>query len=224
MVANLSFSDSFQIKEESWRSGIICLTAFTTVLSFTILTENLLILLSLSRLMVVIYPLKTRFKDTLFTVKLLVILLLFSLFLSILIALIFISTNAEITISICLPFLDPTDSQVLVKIIVWFTVITQVVTSIGIIVMHCLLLTKLKQSQKNIQKSKIDNNLPLVVQLVMITVSNILCWFPTGCVYISAMFLKTYPIDLVIWTTVIGLPINSIINPFIFIVTNVRKI
>ena len=92
-IADLFFSELFKIKEESWRSGILCLTAFTTVLSFTVLTEILLILFSLSRLMVVIYPLKTRFKETSFIVKLLVFLIFFSLFFIVLIVLIFRSSN-----------------------------------------------------------------------------------------------------------------------------------
>ena len=173
--------------------------------------------------MVVMHPLNTKFKETLFIGKLLIILIFISLFFSVLIALIFKSTNDTITISICLPFLDPTDSQLIVKLIVWFTVVTQMASSVGILIMHSLLLFELKQSKNKIQKSKTDNNLPLVIQLIMITVSNILCWFPTGCIYISAMFSATYPTDLVIWATVFGLPINSLLNPFIFIATTVRK-
>ena len=222
-IADLSFGDSFKAKEESWRSGILCMTAFTTALIFTVLTEILLFLLSLSRLMVVIFPLNTRFRETLFIVKLLVILTLFSVFFSILIALNFKSTNNSISTSICLPFLDPTNSHLIVKFIVWFTVVTQMATSIGILIMHCLLLSELRQSKTKIQKSKTDNNLPLIIQLIMITISNILCWFPTGCIYVTAMFSATYRIDLVIWATVFGLPINSILNPFIFIVTTVKK-
>ena len=74
-----------------------------------------------------------------------------------------------------------------------------------------------------VTKSRQDSNLALIIQLILITTSNILCWFPASCVYISAMFLSTYPIDIVIWTTVIVLPINSIVNPSIFILTNVKK-
>ena len=223
-IAGLYFRDSFKIKEEWWRSGILCLTTFASILYFTLLTENLLIILSLSTLMVVLYPLKSRFKETSYIVKILVILILFSLFFTIIIVLIFKSTNTAVTISICLPFLDPTGSQITVKLIIWLCVITQIITSIVIMVMHCLLLNKLRQSQKNIRKSNTDNNIPLAIQLIMITVSNILCWLPTGCVYISAIFLANYPVDMIIWTTVIGVPINSVINPFIFITTTVRKI
>ena len=222
-IADLTFGDSFKVKEESWRSGIFCITAFTIVFCFTILTENLLILLSLTRLLVVIYPMNSRFKKSSFVAKLLVIVTGFSLLVSFIVGITVKSTNISMTINLCLPFLDPSNSQIIVKLIVWFTVVTQMATSVGIAIMHCLLFTKLRQSQYEIQKSKTDKNLPLAIQLIMITVLNILCWLPTGCVYISAMFLANYPIDLAIWTTVIGLPINSIINPFVFIVTTVRK-
>ena len=35
-IADLSFGDSFKVKEEKWRSGILCLTAFTTLPLFHI--------------------------------------------------------------------------------------------------------------------------------------------------------------------------------------------
>ena len=225
-IADLSFSGSFHVKEESWRSNFFCFTAFTVVLWFTVLTELLLIFLSLARLFVTLHPLNTRFKEKPFTVKSLTSLVVCSLISSICITFIFKITGKISTISICLPFIDSTASQFMIKLITWFIVISQLVTSIAIMIMHFLLLNELRRSQMNIQrsKSKEDSNVSLIIQLITFTMSNILCWFPAGCVYLSAFFLSTYPIDLVIWTTVIGLPINSILNPFIFIVTSLKNI
>ena len=42
-------------------------------------------------------------------------------------------------------------------------------------------------------------------------------------IYTAAMFLSTYPIDLIIWTTAVGLPLNSILNPSVFIIISIRK-
>ena len=127
--------------------------------------------------------------------------------------------------SLCLPLLEPSGSQLSIKLITWFTVVTQFVTSILIMTMHILLVVEIKKSQKSIQMSKPKNNKlkNVIIQLFTITVSNILCWCPVGCIFISAMFLPTYPINLVIWTTIIGLPINSIFNPTIFIASTVRN-
>ena len=222
-IADISYSGSFHVKEESWRSGLFCILAFTTALWFTVLSELTLMFMSLARLMVTISPLYTRFKETPFIVRSLSFLIFFSLIFSTCIALIFKITEGNLTISLCLPFVDPTGSKLLIKMITWFCVLSQFATSVGIMSMHFILVVEIRRSQKNIQKSKQNCEVPLLIQLVMITASNILCWYPTGCVYISAVFLSTYPIDLVIWTTVIGLPINSIINPCILISTTVRK-
>ena len=92
--------------------------------------------------------------------------------------------------------------------------------------MHIILVNEILQSQKSIRKSKSEDNTLLIIQLIVITLSNILCWFPVNAVYVSAMFLPTYPtypVDLVIWSTVLGLPINSLINPIVFIIISVRK-
>ena len=94
--------------------------------------------------MVVVYPLNSRFKETYFTAKLLFIFILLSLLLSVSVSIIFKYTYGAITMSICLPFIDPTDTQLIINLIVWFTAVTQMTTSIGILIMHCLLLIKLR--------------------------------------------------------------------------------
>ena len=224
-IADLIFSGKFHVKEASWRAGFSCFAAFTTVIWFTILAELELIFMSSSRLMVTISPLKTRFKEKVFVMKSLTFLFLFSFLFSISFTIIFKYIEITSTISLCLPFVDPSGSQLLIKLITWFTVVTQLASAIGIMIMHILLIVEIRHSQHNtmVTKSRQDSNLALIIQLILITTSNILCWFPASCVYISAMFLSTYPIDIVIWTTVIVLPINSIVNPSIFILTNVKK-
>ena len=225
-IASISFSGSFHVKEESWKSGFLCLTAFATILFFIVLSEFLLTFLSLARLLLVLHPLNTRFKEKEFIVKSLAFLVVCSLFFSVCITLIFKITGKKSTISICLPFIDPTGSQLMIKLITWFVVISQLATSIVIMIMHFYLLKELRKSQQNVQKSKSKEhfNVSLIIQLITITMSNILCWFPAGCVYLIDFFLSRYPMDLVIWTTVIGLPINSVLNPIIFIVTTIKKI
>ena len=113
----------------------------------------------------------------------------------------------------------------MVKVMTWSVAITQTATSTILIIMHIVLVKMLKKSQKNIRKSKSEeiSDVALIFQLIVITTSNIVSWFPANGVYIAAIFLNTYPIDLIIWTTVIGLPLNSIINPSVFIITSIRK-
>ena len=63
----------------------------------------------------------------------------------------------------------------------------------------------------------------LMVQLVILTSSNIICWIPANIVNLSSLYMETYSTDLLIWTTIIVTPVNSLINPLLFIITTIRK-
>ncbi len=49
----------------------------------------------------------------------------------------------------------------------------------------------------------------LITQLVLISSSNVLCWSPTNGVYIAAMSVPSYPIEMIIWTLDGSMPLNS---------------
>ena len=88
-----------------------------------------------------------------------------------------------------------------------------------------ILVKRLKESQKTLGKSKSshDSDTALIIQLTVITTSNILSWFPADGIYIAAMFLSTYPVDLILRAAVLGMPINSVMNPFVLIIMFVKK-
>ncbi len=73
--------------------------------------------------------------------------------------------------------------------------------------------------RKTQSKEKI---MSLPVQLFVITFTNLACWLPTSGVYIAALSLEQYPIDMVIWTSVCVMPINSLINPIIFVFPSIH--
>ena len=224
-IADLIFKDKFVVKEKSWRSGPLCFTAFGILIWFTILVQFVLIFLSLPRLMIVIHPVVTQFKRTGFVLKSLVSLVCLS-FLSALFVTLSFRFNYEIVpTSLCLPFIDPTNLIIMIKVITWIFVITQTVTSIVMTAIYVLLIKRVKESQKKLieSKSSQDSDTVLIIQLVVITTSNTLSWFPANGIYLAAMFLSTYPIDLILWAAVIGMPLNSMINPSVFTLVFIRK-
>ena len=56
----------------------------------------------------------------------------------------------SLTISLFLPFIDPTNSITIIKIVTWFIVTTQTAISILIMVMHVHLVTTFKKSSKKV--------------------------------------------------------------------------
>ena len=105
-ITDFSLKDIFSVKEHLWRSNLFCFFAFTVILLFTILTQILLLFLSLSRLMIVIYPVDTKFKQLKFVSRTLVFAFLISLFIAVLISSLYRFKDKYIPISLCLPFID----------------------------------------------------------------------------------------------------------------------
>ena len=219
-ISDVTYKAEFLVKEKLWKSA-----AFGIVLWFTILDQLILIFISLCRFMLVIHPINTKFKKSEFVFRSVVSCHLFSFLTALMVTYYFKLTYKYLTFSLCLPFIDPTGSVIMIKLITLLTVVSQTITSVIITIMHILLVKELKEANKNIEKSKSSFifNTPLFLQLILITTSSILCWFPANGIYIAVMLLSTYPTDLIIWTTVAGLPINSIINPSVIIINSQRK-
>ena len=56
----------------------------------------------------------------------------------------------------------------------------------------------------------------VMVQSLLITVTNALCWLPSSIIYIISIAMETYPISLLLWNAFLINPLNSLMNPIIF--------
>ena len=223
-IGDLYFRGKFISHERYWRSSFLCFTAFGLSLWFSVVAPLILLFLSLSRLMIVVNPLSVRFKTTKSIFKFLFAIILVSMSVSIVLTLLIRFTQERLPLSLCLPFVDPTNSILLIKIIAWCTAIIQVTISVFILALHSLLVQYLRKYQMEMDqnKNKENSDKTIIIQLALITVSNIICWLPTNIIYLTSLFLPRYPTDLVIWTTVLVTPLNSMINPTVFAVTLLR--
>ncbi len=223
-TADIYFAGTYMVREEDWRSGFVCFLAFYSLVTFVISTQALLIHFSFSRLKVVSHPFDTKFKEVKSVLKMLSVILFASLVFGASITLMVKFTAICLPLSLCTPFVDPTKSLV-TAFLTWLVVVTQLVTSVTILVLHILLVTSLKESQKRTAEMKRghESNTALIIQLILLTVSNMLCWFPTNIIYVLTMFLKRYPTELAVWTVVGVTPINSIVNPSLFLILQARN-
>ena len=224
-VADVYYWGNFTLYEKEWRSSIICFSAFAIVLNFSLLSPFLLCFLSYTRLMCVINPLDLKRKDSIHILRWICTFFIMFIIFATIITIVMKYLQSEIPLHICSPFVDPSNSVILIKIITWSTVIFQFFAIIFIILVYTLLFQTLKISQQylHVKISSKRNLSSLLIQLLIITGSNILCWIPAGCIYLTFMFLEKYPIDMVIWITVLITPFNSIISPIVFILTTKYK-
>ncbi len=75
----------------------------------------------------------------------------------------------------------------------------------------------MKQSQIHAGVSnKISRS--LYGQIVGLVIVHFLSWIPAICVFITLLFLPTYPTQLINWTIIGGVSINPLVAPVIFLV------
>ncbi len=225
-IAHSVYEGRFAVREKLWRSDPVCFLVFGLTLSFNLITPLILFLLSLSRMMIVVYPVKSKFRKLYFCLKSILCASLFAGLCTIMLTLVVKLKFRTLPTNLCSPFVDPSSSVPVFHFITWFVSLFQTFVSVAILAMHFILVSELNKSQKYFShsKSKIRSSVPLVFQLIIVTGSNMLCWFPTNIIYVAAMFLSNYPSSMVIWTAVAVAPINSVINPAVFLAAALRRL
>ena len=224
-IADLCYSAMFVLIDLKWASSSFCFTAFAISLNFNIISPLLLCFLSLERYMVVKYPLGSSFKTVSFVMRWIIITYTITATFTISMTFVMKYFYTKVPLYICSPFVDPTNSVTLMKALTWFIAFFQVITIIFIVATYNFMLKEIRKCKQYIQKhmSKNQNAISMTIQLIIITGSNILCWIPSITIHTIPMFMDQYPINMIIWTTVAVSPINSIINPIVFIMAVIRK-
>ncbi len=44
------------------------------------------------------------------------------------------------------------------------------------------------------------------------------CWISSSVIFLVAFFMDKYPTEMLVWTTVVVMPINSVVNPIVLLV------
>ena len=225
LIADSIFQENFIANESKWRVSIPCYVIFTLSLMFSIQSPLTISLMSLSRTIVVISPFSSVIRERHFIQK---ILIGFQVILCLIISLIVIIVKGRmqnVPTSLCSPFIDPANSVIDIKALIILVAVWQSFASFFIAATYTMLLrTLLKSISKiEIKKSKGQSLMFVLLQLITVTLSNLLSWIPSNIVYLSSLFMSLFSIDLLIWTAIAVTRMNSIINPLVFICTVVRK-
>ena len=198
---------------------------FFTSLLFTIESPLLLSLISLARLRAVTKPLECNFQRHSLMAQIIPICIFTGLLMSILLTTGHATMHNEIPTTLCLPFIDPSDSQWFIKLITFIMGTIQLSSSLFIMSVYLLFIKILNNSSKYLKCniSKKISRVGMIIQLFIVTSSNIICWIPANITYLMSLYMSKYSTNLLIWTTIAVMPLNSMINPFLFIITTIRK-
>ncbi len=228
-IADITFSGNFGLNFYNWVSNPVCIIVCGFFLHFSFLSPLMLMFASVARLGVIQNPIDTRFKDKRFVRRTVAYLGMSCTFACVLFTFLIwfvdIHHNQNVfSLSLCSPFIDPSRAFLIIEVITWIAVIYQVTSTIFIATTHMKLPKALQESRKDIadKVSKQKGVIRIIVQLFVLTISNILSWIPSCVTYLVSMFLTEYPMEVLFWITAVVNPINSIMNPIVILVTTSR--
>ncbi len=223
-VADLHYSYNIVLKETEWRSSAPCFTAFGATLKFSFISPFLLSFLSFSRWMIVVHPIDTDFKRANFVLKCISALFVLSTVVASVLTLSYFLHEHLIPVVLCSPFVDPTDSSTPIVVFTGTVAVTQTVCTAFIILVYSFMVRDFKTSQASVQKvSKRKSNAALYAQIIVSVFSNLLCSIPCGVIFLTCLVLMKYPVNIPVWTTILVIPLNSLVHPFLHLVAASRK-
>ena len=222
---DIHYRETFGFYQNQWRSSGMCFVGFALALNFSLVSPILVCFVALDRLMVVLFPMDTAFKRTEFVRRCMIAITGTCFVVVISITNIMRSVYKEIPLGLCSPFVDPTKSVVLLKIISYFIII-QFAAAIFVLVVHSMIFTIVKRSNKALSRnvSKKQTGISMFIQLIIITLGCLLSWIPSGIAYLTTWALEKYPIDIIIWTAILVTPIELIVHSSTFIIASARTL
>ncbi len=253
MVRNIAFGDTFLClymlsiafvdsvyqgdyvqNDYSWRGSWGCFTScalfitshFTAIISMHLIT--------ISRYCIVKYPVDSKYLDQKFILSNVIIGFIVATCMSTCLVVLykFLSPDGIMPTGLCL-LIGNIDQTIIPILVTWLDILSQGIPIVTMPILYSLLIYEKWQSDKRrkalIGSRQRDSSHGMIVRLILASFSNLVCWIASTVLLVLTFFWPEYPYPVLVWTTIIVLPLNSLINPFVFvfsklIVKNIRDI
>ncbi len=218
VIADQIFQENYLAYEYAWRSNVFCYTSFmlwTIGHSISIFAINLI---AVARYSVVKDPWTSKFKEKSFVTKM----CFFGSVLSILLATAFVLSymlqgeKAQFPTGLCL-IAGHNEMSGIPKSITTIILLSQVISCFNIPILYALLLKKTLKSKTEVDPSSKQDITGGLGKSVLVCLTNLSCWIPSSVLLCMTLFWEEYPYVLLIWTTMIITPLNTIVNPAVFV-------
>ena len=220
---DLYYGMSYVVYAEEWLKSRGCkvlgfITFFTMLNSLFLLT-----LAAISRLFVVRFPFNSHFKSVKIFIRYILGGIVCNAGCCIVVAYIYgaVEQNKLMPSPVCI-YLGETFKSLTIKNATIGVALLQIfcfiiTTIIYLIIIYTL---KIQNVTKNVEAEK-----QVLIQVLLVTATNAICWIPSGVIYLTSIAMETYPTSILMWNVILINPVNSVINPIIFcIIPMVREI
>ncbi len=220
-VADQIFGQDFPLYQNRWKSNFFCFLIFLLNLHYHLVSPAILVPYCLSRLMVVMCPMTTKFKDPNFVGKIFAVQTVEAFLLSLFLTTAAAGFYSKVSTNLCSFTVELCNSTVLIVSFRWILLTEQIISLVVVFISNIKLFAKLKLAQKKVQSfkfQKYSDTLP-IGQFVTVFGANLICWIPASVTYILCSSNKACPSSVSEWITATIHPLNSIVLPIVFIIT-----
>ena len=225
VLSNIYYKGSYAVNELHWRSHVVCLIASYLFTFFQLSSISIVVFMTMIRLLVTIDPFRSRFRTFSFTVKSLLGMCICILAITVILTS-FVSHFSESNLlpnGLCNIFFDPLGNS-LYTIPAIILGILQLTTCFTIVSIYVFLYYTTRASfTKQKCNAKAVTHRKMIIQIFLITSSNIICWVPSSSIYISSVLMNRFPTSLLLYTTFYVTPVNSIVHPIFTLSANARS-
>ncbi len=217
VAANEVFGNDYLAYGHQWKASFVChaLSIISIIVNYlSIFTINLL---TLARFRVVRNPLGTKFKASNFLTKI-------SSSASIIISLIaltiglsyfFTTDNHQLPTGICL-LIGCHEKALFTYILTCSIILGQVASCIAIPIMYHLIIQGIDKSKFNIGKNVNTGDGQKIKKSIFVAYLHLFCWIPSILLLCMTLLWKNYPYALLVWVTMVIMPLSTIFDPFVF--------
>lgn len=220
LMSDSKFGNDFILHVNTWKASFTCKLLFCLILVHCLSMESLHLFLSLSRMMVILKPLNSSFKEAKYASKWLTCVFCICMLMGVSFMLKFL--HSKIPNRLCLPFVDVTKSEWLMIFIPFFTLLVQILCIVFVSICDIMMLKKLAESSKATGRSNAEIDRGMLIQLLSLLFLNILCWIPSSLVHIVCVFLPKYPVVLTFWAAFLRMVFAAISDPIFFSVVHFK--
>ncbi len=217
----VSYKDVFVEYEATWRASSACFI-LNSVWSFHSSTAPALVFyLSLSRLFVVKFPIETKFKQLSFCQRCVLVILLICFCFAVFVLIHSWFFHRIIPNVLCFPFIDPTHSYSMVKILAFFSGCFQMSICLLVLVTNVQLVVILRKRQRKIKRhcSKVYRGKTIQNQLAVLSITNIICYFTSNTIFLSSHFVEEFSMDMTALTLALCETTNMVVTNCIYFAT-----
>ncbi len=218
VAADAIIGDNYLQYEFYWRSNICCYASSTLSLIANFLSVVTINLLALTRYHVAVWPLASRFLENKFLGMICVFGTAINVILGVSLNVYFVLTTEgkQLPTGLCL-ILGHTKHFTTSMITTIFIIIIQGVSCVTIPVLYLLLILQVDKSKENLKDSVAHKEEGNMTKSILVSFTNLLCWIPSTIMLRLTLTWDDYPYSILIWTTMVIIPLNAILNPFVFI-------